>query len=180
VGKVREPGPARLVCALMGHPQGPWGVVRVRMEERFGPVVLESPTYPFTHSRYYEPEMGRDLIKFFWAFDRPFPRDGLVEVKLFTNALEEELGEYREGRLYRVVNLDPGYVTDAQLVLATTKGYSHRIYLGRGIHAEVTLIYRHGAFRPLEWTYPDYRMPLVIGFMEEVRDRLLAERRRGG
>ncbi len=150
------------------------------MEERFGLVILESPPYPFTHSRYYEPEMGRELIKFFWAFGRPFPREELVEAKLFTNTLEEELGSYREGRLHRVVNLDPGYVTDAQLVLATTKDYSHRIYLGQGIHAEVTLIFRNGAFRPLEWTYPDYRTTLVIGFMEEVRRGLLAERRRRG
>ncbi len=150
------------------------------MVSQFGPVALESPSYPFIHSLYYVPEMGRDLIKFFWAFARPFPMDSLIEAKLFTNALEEELGEYKDGRLHRVVNLDPGYLTDAQLVLATTKGYSHRIYLGRGIYAEVTLVYRHGAFRPLEWTYPDYRMPMVISFLEEVRKDLLAERRRGG
>jgi len=179
VGRVREPPPACLVCGLMGSPWGPWGEVRRRLEARFGPVALESPSYLFNFSDYYREEMGRDLIKFFWAFQRPFPRGELAQAKLFTNALEEELGEYREGGLRRVVNLDPGYLTPAQLVLATTKDYSHRIYLGGGIHAEVTLIYHRGAFRPLDWTYPDYRTPLVLEFMEEVRRELLLKRGRG-
>ncbi len=180
MGKVKEPLPACLVCACMGPPRGPWEEVRRRLEERFGPVVLESPSYPFDFTGYYEGEMGKGLIKFIWAFQPPFPREALVEAKLFANALEEELGEYREGRLHRVVNLDPGYLTDAQLVLASTKDYSHRIYLGRGIHGEVTLIYRGGGFRPLEWTYPDYRTPLVLDFLEEVRGMLLTWRRGKG
>ena len=169
--------PACLVCACLGPSQGPWERVKERLEERFGPVVLESPSYPFDFSNYYEREMGKGLVKFLWAFKPPFPRDSLAEAKLFTNALEEELAVFRDGRVCRVVNLDPGYLTDAQLVLASTKDYSHRIYLGRGIHAEVTLIYRQGAYRPLEWTYPDYRTSLVLGFLEEARRMLLAWRK---
>ena len=180
MGKIKEPLPACLVCACMGPTQGPWQEVRRRLETQFGPVVMESPSYPFHFSRYYEKEMGRDLIKFLWAFEPPFPREDLARAKIFTNALEEELGRYREGRLCRVVNLDPGYLTDAQLVLASTKDYSHRIYLGQGIHAEVTLIYRQGTFLPLEWTYPDYRTPLVLGFLEEARRMLLEWRRQKG
>ncbi len=180
MGKVREPQSACLVCACMGPPQGPWDLVRERLEAEFGKVVLESLPYPFTFSSYYEKEMGKGLIKSLWAFQPPFPRDRLAQAKLFTNALEEELGERRGERLFRVVNLDPGYLTDAQLVLASTKDYSHRIYLGQGIHAEVTLVYRQGAFRPLDWTYPDYRTPLVLGFLEEVREMLLDWRRQGG
>lgn len=150
------------------------------MEREFGPVILESPHYPFTHTKYYEAEMGTGLEKFFWAFEGFFPQENLVETKLFTNALEEELAQEKGGILKRRVNLDPGYVTEAQLVLATTKGYSHRIYLRDGIYAEVTLIYHKGGFRPLDWTYPDYRMPVVLRFMEEVRWGLLMEKRRYG
>ena len=150
------------------------------MEEEFGPVILESPSYPFTHTTYYEAEMGTGLEKFFWAFGGFFPRESLVEAKIFTNALEERLADKRGGTLKRRVNLDPGYVTEAQLVLATTKGYSHRIYLRDGIYAEVTLVYYKGGFKPLDWTYPDYRMPMVLQFMEEVRRGLLLEKRKHG
>jgi len=150
------------------------------MEGEFGPVILESPSYPFTHTKYYEAEMGPGLAKFFWVFGGFPPRETLVEAKGFTNALEEELAEERGGILRRKVNLDPGYVTGAQLVLATTKGYSHRIYLRDGIYAEVTLVYHGGGFKPLDWTYPDYRMPMVLRFMEEVRQGLLMEKRNYG
>ena len=180
MGKPKRPGPARLVCALMGSPSAPWGRVREAMVGKFGPVVLESPSYPFTHTKYYELEMGSGLLKFFWAFSGFFPQEALAEAKGFTNALEEELAEDREGVLRRVVNLDPGYLTEAQLVLATTKGYSHRIYLGDGIYAEVTMVYHGGSFEPMGWTYPDYKMPLVLRFMEEVRQGLLMEKRNYG
>lgn len=180
MGRVKRPEAARLICALMGPPGIPRMDVKERMVARFGPVILGSDEYPFNFTDYYRDEMGRDLVKFFWAFGGFFDQEGLADAKLFTNTLEEGFGEYRRGRLHRVVNIDPGYVTPSQLVLATTKGYSHRIYLARGIYAEVTLLYRKGRFTFLEWTYPDYRTPLVLAFMEKVREGILAELRNEG
>ena len=55
------------------------------------------------------------------------------------------------------MNLDPGYITPAKLVLASTKDHAHRLYLADGIYAEVTLAFRGKQWQPLEWTYPDYR-----------------------
>ena len=71
----------------------------------------------------------------------------------------------------RRVNLDPGYVDQAKLVLATTKDRQHRLYLGRGIYGEVTLRFTGGRFEPWEWTYPDYRTPEYRVFFETVRRR---------
>ncbi len=154
--------------------------VKELLVARFGPVILSSDEYVFDFTDYYRDEMGDDLVKFFWAFGGFFDQERLADAKLFTNTVEEEFGEYRRGMLHRVVNIDPGYVTPSQLVLATTKGYSHRIYLARGIYAEVTLLYRKGRFVFLEWTYPDYRTPLVVDFIENVREGILDEQRKSG
>jgi len=86
--------------------------------------------------------------------------------KLRTNELERK---YSEGGR-RKINLDPGYITESNLVLASTKAYNHRIYLKEGIYAEVTLIYRKKTgYEPLPWTYPDYRTRLALDFFGEVR-----------
>ena len=118
--------------------------------------------------------MGSPLYKFFVSFERLIPREEIARIKLETNELEEEFSE--DGR--RRVNIDPGYVAEAQLVLPTTKGYSHRIYLNSGIFAEVTLIYEGKSFRPLEWTYPDYRSQLAIEFFNRVREGYLRKLRK--
>jgi len=76
----------------------------------------------------------------------------------------------------RPLNLDPGYLTEAKLVLASTKDHAHRIYLGRGIYAEVTLHYQNGRWQSHDWTYPDFQRPDYHLFFSQCRDFF---RRRG-
>ena len=78
----------------------------------------------------------------------------------------------------RRVNIDPGYISQSKLVLATTKDHSHRIYLGQGIFAEVTLRYYKGTFRAWEWTYPDYASPPYIAIFNHIR-KLYKEQLKG-
>jgi hypothetical protein len=128
-----------------------------RLVARYGTIALASPPFDFRDTAYYEATMGAGLHKQFLAFDQLRDPASLVEMKLETNALEAEyagLGEHAEPR---PLNLDPGYLTLAKLVLASTKDHAHRIYLGEGIYAEVTLHYKHGAWQTAEWTFPDYR-----------------------
>jgi hypothetical protein len=99
------------------------------------------------------------------AFKALRERAWLARAKHVAVWLEQELSS--GGR--RVVNLDPGYVDDAQVVLSTAKNYSHRIYIGLGYYAEVTLTYEHGAFKALDWTYPDYRTPEALSFFGAAR-----------
>jgi len=73
------------------------------------------------------------------------------------------------------VNIDPGYVAAAHLILATGKGYDHRPYLRSGIYADLTLVYRAGAFRPLPWTYPDYAAPETLAIIQSVRRKYLGQ-----
>ncbi len=137
------------------------------MTDQFGPIDLESPAFDFTFTSYYEAEMGTDLKKVFWSFERHIQPDALVDAKLFTNDVEQQF--LIDGR--RTVNLDPGYISHGNLVLATTKNFAHRVYLGKGIYGDVHLIYRHNAFHKMEWTYPDYQQPLVVSFFQNVRNK---------
>jgi hypothetical protein len=141
------------------------------LAERFGPVRRSSRIIPFTYSDYYAPEMGEDLLRKFLVFERTAPPDRLAEIKLATNAFEEELAG-PEWPVKRPINLDPGYLELSKLVLASTKDHAHRIYLRDGIFAEITLSYRGGAFQPLPWTYPDYRTDEYRAFFESARGDL--------
>jgi hypothetical protein len=175
MGKIVYPKPVALVMALMADAPSRLEETKAPLVEKFGSVELESETYPFTYSSYYEKEMGKRLIRQFVSFAELIEMDNLGKIKTVTNRLEKDMAISQGEKLKRTVNIDPGYLSPAQLVLATTKNYSHRIYLGGGIFAEVTLIYRHGGFQPLDWTYPDYRSELAGQFFARVRGWLLSE-----
>ncbi|MGH7192179.1 MAG: DUF4416 family protein, partial [Candidatus Saccharimonadales bacterium] len=136
----------------------------------WGPIADRSEVFDFSETNYYESTMGGGLWKQFLVFERPMPPERLVDAKLQTNAWEQEYAQVAGHSEPRPLNLDPGYLTAAKLVLASTKDHSHRIYLGRGIYAEVTLYYRGGRWQPREWTYPDYRRDDFQAFFSRVRD----------
>ncbi|HNY92028.1 MAG TPA: DUF4416 family protein, partial [bacterium] len=75
----------------------------------------------------------------------------------------------------RRVNLDPGYSEAAKLVLATTKNFGHRIYLGQGIYGDVQLFWRKGRFQSNPWTYPDYLEAKSLEFFSALRQDYLKE-----
>ncbi len=138
------------------------------LEKRFGEVEFESNLIPFTHTDYYEKEMGKDLQRKFYSF-KPLRSPGeLVSLKLFTIEVEKKFMEDDK----RTVNIDPGYVELSKVVLASTKNYSHRIYLGEGIYAEVTLYFKNGEFHDFHYTYPDYRTRKYKEFFKKVRESL--------
>jgi hypothetical protein len=145
---------------------------RRRAVETWGPAALESPAFDFAETAYYEATMGPGLRKRFWTFVRPFDPAELPEIKLLTNGWEAEYAAASAHQEPRPLNLDPGYVTLAKLVLASTKDFAHRIYLGRGIFAEVTLFYKHGRWRHHEYTFADYRREDYQRFFSACRERL--------
>ncbi len=169
MGEAQTPRPVNLICAVLaGRPR--WlAAARDRLERSFGLIDLASDTWPFDQTDYYAEEMGEGLLRQIFSFDELIAADNLVAVKHTTNRLEKELARRLEAGLERPVNLDPGYVGLSKLVLATTKDYAHRICLGGGIYAEVTLRWRDGGFEPWEWTYPDYRQPRQREFLAQVR-----------
>ena len=107
------------------------------VSEKFGPVDLVSAWMPFDYTIYYEREMGSPLFRRMLVFRDLIGQDELPAIKRFTNDLESEYLD--EGR--RRVNIDPGYLLPERFVLATGKNFTHRIYIGQGIYADLTLIY---------------------------------------
>ena len=188
MGKIREPLPAKLIMPMFSGLPRLFEAAEEALIGHFGPVDYRSPRLPFIYTAYYEREFGRDLERQFLSFERLIDPGRLAEIKLLTNALEEQSGEsghwtsfdsrhsYCESKLvHRRINLDPGYISEAKLVLATTKNYDHRIYIGQGIYAEVTLAYRDQDFRPWPWTYPDYRSEAYLEIFRIIRRIYMAQ-----
>ena len=69
----------------------------------------------------------------------------------------------------RPANLDPGYIEQAKVVLASTKNFYHRIYLGGGIFGEVTMHFKNNTYQFFPWTYPDYKSKDYQDFFLRVR-----------
>jgi hypothetical protein len=165
MGIPRPFAPEKLVVAALAGSMGALGEAGRQLADAWGPVDFSSDPLPFTFTRYYEPEMGPGLLRQFFAFRDLGDPQGLAGIKLATNAIERRLA--RDG--HRTVNLDPGFVSLSRLVLATTKDGAHRIPLRDGIYAEVTLVFERGHFRPVEWTYPDYRSEGYLAVLERIR-----------
>ena len=165
----------KLIAAAMAAREDLIREVLSVLSASYGPVELTSPVFPFTYSSYYAAEMGEGLVKVFCSFRRlVHPRD-IVAFKLEAMACERMF--LAEGTSSRRVNVDPGYLDEMKLVLATTKNASHRVYMDSGVHGDIELIYKHGAFTPLEWTYLDYREPAALEFFGKVRRGYVAELR---
>lgn len=162
--------PVLLLLAAVSRYEAALNWAAEQAARAWGPIADRSEAFAFTETDYYQATMGGELRKQFLAFERPVAPERLVDVKLQTNAWEEEYARTAGHAEPRPLNLDPGYLTAAKLVLASTKDHSHRIYLERGIYAEVTLYYRGGRWQPREWTYPDYRRDDFQAFFSRVRD----------
>ncbi len=177
MGKPKEPEPAKLFMSLIALDDT---IIRRGMEDlgsTFGKADYVSEKFPFDFTDYYSREMGKPLFRRFVTFDRLISVPGLPDIKSATNRLEERFAAPNGNR---PINVDPGYICLEHVILATTKGYTHRPYLRDGIYADLTLIYRNKSFQPLEWTYPDYRQEAVIRLFNQFRKRYLEKDLRGG
>jgi hypothetical protein len=162
---------AKLIVGVIASPGAFLEQAEAAVAAEFGPVNRRSPTIPFDYTDYYEPEMGKGLVRQWFATEGLVPADKLADLKLKAGQLENRFREQGKRR----VNLDPGLLSLHNLTLATTKGFAHRVYLRDGIHAEVTLLYKSGAFHALEWTYPDYRSQTCFSFLADCRRDLIAD-----
>jgi hypothetical protein len=149
----------------MYSPDAPYASAEESLVQRYGPIESRYGPVPFGFTSYYEKEMGAGLEKTYLVFTRQIPRDELASIKCAANRQEDT---YRV-RGKRRINIDPGYLTGEKLVLASTKDFFHRIYLGHGIFGEVTLHFRKGRYRYFSWTYPDYKEPPFLQFLEKAR-----------
>ncbi|MCF7876602.1 DUF4416 family protein, partial [Candidatus Bipolaricaulota bacterium] len=135
MGEPTEPEPVKLFTGLLtGRPAIIPGVEE-DLRAEFGPTDLESELIPFDFTDYYREEMGEGLKRKFISFEKLIDPGKIPEIKLVTNETEEKFSENLNMDLLRPVNIDPGYIGLSKMVLATTKNYSHRLYLRKGIYA---------------------------------------------
>ena len=162
---IKQPQPVLPIIGVIFAPDLTTDVLP-ELSADIGNVILKSAEMPFTHTNYYDQEMGGNLTRQWYAFSKLVLPDVLVGLKHNTNVIEKK---YLNARGGRSVNIDPGLLSLSSLVLASTKNYAHRIYLGQGIYAEVTLIYKEQKFNPLKWTYPDYQETSALEFFHQAR-----------
>lgn len=172
MGDITDPAPVMLIVAAFSRygEALDWG--RAQAVAAWGPTARVSERFSFTETNYYESTMGPGILKEFWAFERLIDPAELVAAKWQTNAWESEYANSRAHSEPRPLNLDAGYITAAKVVLASTKDHAHRLYLSRGIYAEVTLYFKDRKWQHRDWTFPDYRRADYQQFFTVCRDQL--------
>ena len=169
MGTITIPRPVKAVIGVLTPEPHLLSTVYAELTQHLGPIDFASELLPFTVTKHYESEMGAGIQRQFISFERLIDAGTLVEMKLFTNKVEQDFTiKNSEGEMRRV-NLDAGYLCQAKLVLASTKDNAHRIYLRDGIYAEITLRFYRKTFQPWEWSYPDYHLPTYIAIFNLIR-----------
>jgi len=165
MGQIKKHQLVKLIIAFIFKEEALLNKARAFLEKQFGEIDFESQILSFNHTTYYAEEFGKHLKRRFVSFKKLISPSKLPEIKIITNKLEKKLSK----GLKRTINIDPGYLDLAKLVLASTKDYKHRIYLNKGVYSEVTLFYENKSFRPWDWTYPDYKSNEYIAIFNKIR-----------
>jgi len=182
MGQPLHPLPVKLFVGMIARDTGLFRRCAEDLEKTYGSIDLRSEILPWDHSSYYRAEMGTGLYRIFVFFERLIDPGDLSRIKRETIQLEGAFARSGFGETLRTVNLDPGYLTEAKVVLATTKDFPHRIYIGDCIYAESTLHYSRSerSFIPVEHTYPDFRTAYGIELFGKARERLRSDLQRRG
>ncbi len=169
MAQIKEPSKAKLIVGLMYSNDQILARALYCLVQQFGPIQINGPTIEFNFTKYYEEEMGELLKKTYIAFTAPIKIESLPEIKQFTNKIECDLSKQEK----RTINIDPGYVTVNQVVLASAKEHPHRIYLSCGIYGQIVLVFCRNEWIPVEKTFADYKQKEVKEFLISVRSDIV-------
>jgi len=173
--ELKRPNPVKLIIGILATNEKCLRAAIEALTSEFGKADLVSDVWPFEQTDYYKKETGENILRQFVSAEKLIDPGKLAKIKRRTNKLERKLAAKLNLVLARPANLDPGIIEPSKLILATTKNYSHRIYIGKKMYAEVTLIFDKGHWQPLPYTYPDYRQKCYHDFFDKVRKRLLEQ-----
>jgi len=178
--EILRPLPVKLFMGMLSPDPALFDTCADIVRREYGPVDYQSELVPWTNSDFYTEEMGSGILRKFIFFERVMDPGDLSAIKINTTMLEKNFAVQAGHRVRRRINLDPGYVTEAKVVLATAKDYSHRLYIGKGIYAEVTLRYgnKDRSFTPFDYTYLDYCSEPYITMFNKARELLRTALRR--
>ncbi|MFQ5455500.1 MAG: DUF4416 family protein [Nitrospirota bacterium] len=173
MGRIILPKKVKLFVGMLTAKENIFEIAIEHLIKIYGITDYESRLYEWQHTDYYEKEMGEDLLRKFVFFKYHISPESISDVKKKTNEIEKLFGKQEGNQFSRRINLDPGYITDAKVVLATTKDYSHRVYLRNGIYAEVELQFSEKSYMPMPYTYSDFRSEEYISLFNKVREDIL-------
>jgi hypothetical protein len=173
MGQAITPQPVMLFVGMLTGEVSLMDKVSGILQDSFGPLLHQSEDLPWNYTGYYSEELGQKVLRRFLFFSNLVDPGRIAQIKIATNEIEWEYSRPGKEKPLRHINLDPGYIDAPKVVLATTKDYAHRIYLGEGIYAEMTLSFVKGGFQPLDHTYPDYRSEETIALFNRMREELL-------
>lgn len=167
MGFIRKPEKVKLIVGVIANDTALLGKVKRILEKKLHNTAdFESPVLDFTYTEYYNKEMGGGLKRKFFSFKNNISLNNIEKIKLLTNSIEKRFSVDSK----RPLNIDPGYIDLSKLVLFSTKDYSHRIHVGKGIFAEVTLYYKDKRFNFWPWTYPDYKSDDYLAIFNSIRE----------
>ncbi len=158
--------PVKLIAAVLYREPTSYIKAKELMEDTFSKIDYEGTFFDFTDSDYYEKEMGSGLKKGIISFEKLINPEELVEVKHMAHHLENELSIQDD----RIVNIDAGYLDIFKLVLASFKGRSNKIYMGRRIWADIISYFEKGHYQSFIWTFPDFKRGLYEPDLIQIRD----------
>lgn len=161
-----KPFPVKLVVPCIISKDFPLDKAIIELKNKFSKIDFESETISFNHTDYYYKEMGQPLYRKFYSFKNLVNPGELADIKNTTCRIENKFSI--NGK--RTINLDPGYIEPSKFVLASTKNFYHRIYIGKGIFAEVTLVWRKDNYQILPWTFPDYSTKKYRKILKSIRE----------
>jgi len=175
--ELKKPLPVKLIIGILAADTYCLQTAIDELKNEFGTLDLQSDVWQFTQTDYYRDELGAEPLRQFVTVDKLIDPGELAKIKRKTNRIEQKLANDLGHALPRPINLDPGVIELSKLVLASTKNFSHRIYIGESIYAELTLTYNKGSWQSFEYTFPDYKQGRYFLFFNIVRNRLLEQLR---
>ncbi len=172
---LNKPEPVKLIVGILAADADCLQTGRTAICGEFGDADFVSDIWPFTQTDYYKGQAGEHILRQFVTINKLVDPGQLAGIKHKTNEMEQTLAVELGMDLPRPVNLDPGIMEPSKLVLASTKNFSHRIYIGDNMYAEVTLTYSKGQWEPYRYTFADYKQTAYHEFFSTVRSRLVEQ-----
>jgi hypothetical protein len=133
-----------------------------KLIQTFGQIKTKSHIYNFTFSNYYEKEMGKNLKKQILIFKKQINKLDLIKIKQQTTEIEKQLATNNN----RNVNLDPGYLSEKEFVLASNKPKSWKQKLDETTHAHTILTFNNNQIKQFHHTFPEFKDKEIRAFLK--------------
>ena len=172
---LKKPEPVKLIIGIFAANKAALQSAAQAVIAEFGKADFISDIWPFNMTGYYKAEAGDSIVKQFVSIEKLIHPSKLAKIKHRTNRLEKKLAKALKMSLPRPVNLDPGIIEPSKLILATTKNFSHRIYIGRKMYAELTLTFDKGRWKSYDYTFADHKQQCYHDFFSKVRTKLVEQ-----